>query len=68
MSSSSRYFVVVLTQTSCSSNADLGSPELDVVLAAVEQQQVLADLVKDECLTDGTPRGLQRPHMKYHHE
>ena len=46
----------------------LRSPELDVVLSAVEQQQVLADLVEDERLTDGAPRRLEGPHMKHDHE
>ena len=47
---------------------DLRSPELDVILAAVEQQQVLADLVEDESLADGTPRRLQGPHVKNDHQ
>ena len=34
---------------------DLRSPELDVVFPTVKQQQVLSDLVEDECLADGPP-------------
>jgi len=46
-------------------SGDLRSPELDVVFAAVEQKQVLADLVEDERLTDGPPRRVQGPHMQH---
>jgi len=47
---------------------DLRSPVFDVVLARVEQQKVLADLMEDERLTDGTPGRLERPHVKHNHQ
>ena len=34
---------------------DLRSPELDVRLARVEEEEILSNLVEDEGLTDGTP-------------
>jgi len=39
-----------------------------VVLAAVEQQEVLADLVEDERLADGSPRRLEGAHVQHDHQ